>query len=115
MAAEYLESLGYEILERNFRCRFGEVDIIAKDGKWVVVVEVKAKTGAKFGRPEEMVGFSKQKKLIKLGQYYLYEKDYKDMPWRIDVVAVDFAPDGETAELRHHKGAVENVLPKKYK
>jgi len=88
VAAEHLKSKGYEILERNFRCPLGEIDIVAKDKDDIVFVEVKTKSGNLLGTPEEMVNKRKQKKLIKLGQFYLQEKELNDCPWRIDVVAI---------------------------
>lgn len=87
LAAEYLISKNYKIISRNFRNRFGEIDIIAQDGDFVVLVEVKTKQYISQGRPEEQVDYFKQKKLRLLARALL--KDYPDKTIRIDVVAID--------------------------
>jgi putative endonuclease len=92
-AAEvYLENKGYKILARNFKCKGGEIDIIAKDKKELVFVEVKLKKGYAFGSPEEMVHNIKQHRLLRLAQWYMLENniDPEAQNWRIDVVGVSF-------------------------
>ena len=74
LASEYLEKQGYLILERNFACRQGEIDIIAKDEKEFVFVEVKTRKSLKFGYPAEAVTNIKRKHMQKAAQYYLYKK-----------------------------------------
>ncbi len=87
-AAEYLETLGYQILERNFRCRFGEIDVIAKQGDTYVFIEVKYRTGRTAGDPASAVDGKKQKKISKTADYYrMLHRIPGDMPCRFDVVA----------------------------
>lgn len=62
LAVDYLLKKGYKILEKNFRCSFGEIDIIAKDGNFIVIVEVKRRMSDKYGEPEFAVNHKKQKK-----------------------------------------------------
>ena len=69
-AAEYLESLGYHILVRNFRCRFGEIDLIAKQDDTYIFIEVKYRTGRTAGDPTSAVDGKKQKKISKTADYY---------------------------------------------
>jgi len=88
IAEKYLVELGFEILDRNFQNRFGEIDIIAKDRDTLVFVEVKTRFSKKFGRPEEAVTHSKLKKIIKAGQYYRNLKSNLPEGERIDVVAI---------------------------
>lgn len=88
LAVQALESQGYVIHDRNWRCRLGEIDIIAQDGAVWVVVEVKLRTNARFGTPEEAVDVFKQNRLLQLGQAYAAERDLLDKVWRIDVVAI---------------------------
>lgn len=102
-AADKLQELGYRILERNYRNKIGEIDILAKDKEVLCFVEVKTKTNDNFGLPEEMVDKRKQKKIIKTAEYYLQENELYDIDWRIDVVAVDRGRD----EIRVLKNAVE--------
>lgn len=100
LAAEYLEKSGYRILERNFYCRVGEIDIIARDGDTYVFVEVKYRKAAGFGMPEEAVSRIKQEKIYKTAMYYIY-KHHKgnDVLCRFDVIAV------EGDKIRHYKNA----------
>ena len=89
LACRYLSEQGAHILERNFRCRQGEVDIIAKDGKYLCFIEVKYRSDDRFGEPQEAVNLKKQKHICKVSEFYLYSK-YKssDVPVRYDVVAI---------------------------
>ncbi len=89
LACKYLSQQGVKILERNFRCRTGEIDIIAKDDKYLCFIEVKYRSDDFFGEPQEAVNFRKQKHICKVSDFYLYSK-YKsfDLPVRYDVVAI---------------------------
>jgi len=100
LAARALRDKGYEIVERNFANKFGEIDIIAKDGETWVFVEVKAKTGEMMGLPEEMIGKGKLQKVRHMAMIYL---EGKTVPCRIDVVAVVFTPEGELVRLSHYE------------
>lgn len=106
LAASFLTKKGYKILERNWRCFLGEIDIIAQKDKIWVFCEVKTKSNENFGLPEEMVGSKKQKKLKELAEFYLKEKDLleKKVIFRIDVVAVDLIKE----EIRLIENAVES-------
>ncbi len=84
----HLEKLGYRIVETNYCCRLGEIDIIARDGNTIVVVEVRTKTGAAFGRPEESITGKKAQQLRRLALYYLQSAYKREVPSRIDLVAV---------------------------
>lgn len=90
-AVLFLEEKGYQILERNFYSRHGEIDIIAKDGVYLVFVEVKYRKNAYAGASMEAVTPAKQKRLIQAARYYLYKKHYSNMeiPCRFDVVAFE--------------------------
>ncbi len=89
LAGEYLLSCGYEIVEYNFRCRMGEIDIIARDGNYLVFCEVKYRVGASKGHPAEAVGLSKQRVISKCAAYYLMTRRLTDIPCRFDVVSVE--------------------------
>ena len=88
IATEYLIENGYKILERNFNCKQGEIDIIAKDKDEVVFIEVKTRTNKKYGEPVEAVTFIKKRHLIKAIEYYLYIKKLEDEYIRIDVIEI---------------------------
>ncbi|MCR4998786.1 MAG: YraN family protein [Lachnospiraceae bacterium] len=88
-AAEYLQSRGYEILQMNYRCRIGEVDIVARDGSYLVFLEVKYRRTTNRGLPVEAVGYAKQKKISAVASYYLMSHGCLDnVSVRFDVVAI---------------------------
>jgi len=88
-AARYLRTQGYEIVERNWRCAAGELDLIAWEKEQLVFVEVRTRRGRTYGTPEESVTQAKQAKLIELAQTYIQEHAELECAWRIDVVAVE--------------------------
>lgn len=90
LACEYLRKNGYEILERNYRIRGGEVDIIAKDGEYLVFVEVKARFSHEYGLPVESITSWKIKHLLKTAQFYLMKINWGDGPYRLDFVSIDY-------------------------
>jgi putative endonuclease len=92
IAAGYLLKNKYKIIERNFRCALGEIDIIARDGPSIVFVEVKSKNSGKYGRPEEAVDRKKQQKLSRIALAYLKSKSSLDARARFDVVSVLIDP-----------------------
>ena len=87
-AAVYLESKGYEILAFNFRCRNGEVDIVAKDGEYLVFVEVKYRDNARAGYPLEAISLQKQRTISKCAMYYMAKYGLDNFPVRFDVVGI---------------------------
>jgi len=106
LAASWLEARGYRILGANWRCPYGEVDVIAEQGDELVFVEVKTRRGEAMGTPEEAVTPAKQRRLVATAQTYLMEHGLEDRPYRIDVVAVQLAPSGRLLDVRHHPSAV---------
>lgn len=93
IAAEFLNKKGYTILQRNYRCRHGEIDIIAKIGTTLVFIEVKTRKGAAYGSPAAAVTHKKQRQISKTALYYLAEHNLFDAPARFDVVSIMLAPD----------------------
>jgi len=87
-AVKYLEKQGYTIIERNFMCKQGEIDIIALNEKYLVFVEIKSRTSNEFGLPSESVTERKKKHMIKAIQYYLYKRNLENVNIRIDVIEV---------------------------
>ena len=88
-AAEYLKERGYHILECHFRCRTGEIDVIAKDKNCFVFVEVKYRKTPSMGFPEEAVGYGKRKKISHTARFYLVKNHIPvDTPCRFDVVTI---------------------------
>ena len=97
----YLEQIGYRIMERNFSCRQGEIDIIAKDKDEYVFIEVKTRSNIKFGRPKEAVNEPKQKHIYKSTKFYLYLHKLNDAFIRFDVIEIYFI--NERYKLKHLK------------
>lgn len=89
VAEEYLRKSGYRILERNFRCKLGEVDIIAVDGSTLVFVEVKYRKTADYGQPTVAVNYKKQVRISNAASYYIYShRQYSHYSYRFDVVSI---------------------------
>ncbi|MBI2170780.1 MAG: ribonuclease HII [Chloroflexi bacterium] len=110
-AATYLRRNGYQVLARNYRCPWGEVDIVAQDGKGsLAFVEVKARRSVRMGSPVEAVTRRKQQRLAMAAQDYLQRQGLEGREWRIDVVAVDLGAGGGVRSLRHILNAVEETL-----
>lgn len=91
IAVEYLRREGLEIICRNWRCEWGEIDIIAADGDTLVFVEVKSAHTNRFGKPQEWVDKQKKSHIIKSAMQYVLENHIGERIMRFDVVAVDFA------------------------
>ena len=99
IAATYLRKEGYRIVERNYRCLYGEIDLIAIDSGDVVFVEVKSRKSDIFGLPEEAVGITKQKKISKVALHYLQERELTDHNARFDIVAIRFTSQGNRVKI----------------
>jgi len=106
LVAAQLAAWGWPVRATNWRCPLGELDIVAEDGDWLVIVEVRTRRGARFGSPEDSVGWRKQTRLIRLGQAYVHAVGWEG-PWRIDVVAVEFGSDGALDRLAHYPNVTE--------
>ena len=90
LAAAYLQKQGYEIIDCNFTCKQGELDLIARKDEYIVFVEVKYRKNNRFGKAEEAVTAKKQLRMQKTAQYYLYKSNFpQNTPCRFDVVAIN--------------------------
>ena len=88
-AADYLSRQGYEIIRANYRCSQGEVELICRQGGYLVFVEVKYRFGLSMGTPEEAVNWRKQERIRKVAAFYMYTfKLPEDTPCRFDVVSI---------------------------
>lgn len=100
----YLEGKGYLLVERNFRCRWGEIDLIMLDRGQLVFIEVKARASFRFGRPEEAIGSQKIRRMRRLVGFYLAQHS-SPSHWglRLDAVAVDVeGASGRVLDIRHY-------------
>ncbi len=87
-AVEYLKQKGYKILERNFSCKRGEIDIIALDKSEIVFIEIKARMSLKYGLPSEAVTKRKLEHIYKTAEYFLYVRNLEGQNARIDVIEI---------------------------
>lgn len=99
IAASFLVKQGYRILERNYRTVLGEIDIVARDGKALVFVEVKARSGPQFGPPQAAVDLRKQTKMSRVALSYLKHKKVGSCDCRFDVVAIVRGSEGLRVDL----------------
>jgi putative endonuclease len=107
VAERYLRKKGYRVVERNYRCMSGEVDLIVLDRRVIVFVEVKTRTGHRFGTPLEAVEFRKQRKMIQAAQFFLNQKKLYQRDARFDVVGISWPGDDPVVE--HIQNAFEMV------
>ena len=104
-AAAYLEAAGYKIKERQFRCKIGEIDIIAEKDEEIVFVEVKTRRSGKYGAPALAVNYYKRRKIINTAFLYVQNKGLEDKNFRFDVLEVYADRDGAWAVR-----AIENAF-----
>ncbi len=116
LAAAHLEREGWQIVARNWRTRRGEIDIIGRDGEWLVFVEVRTRRadprgGAPYlGRPDDSITPRKQLQLAQMAEAYLYDVASTGAAWsgrwRIDVIALELAADDTVSRWAHYRDAV---------
>jgi len=112
VAAAHLEAKGYLILERNYRRREGEIDIVAAKGGCLVFIEVRARRGQERGSALESVSPAKGARLVALAEAYCQERPDLPAERRIDVVAVQLSPAGQVLAVQHIENAIgEEGLP----
>ncbi len=99
--AAYLEAQGCALVERNWRCAAGEVDLVVRDGESLVFVEVRTRRGERFGTPEDSITARKLAHMIAVAETYVYEHGWAG-DWRLDVAAVQ-AGGGGTAAIEWYK------------
>jgi putative endonuclease len=99
IALRFLKKNGYRIIERNYTCKMGEIDIIAREKETFVFIEVKTRRSTTFGPPQLAVDQRKQGQLSRVALYFLKEKRLEEVKARFDVVAILLGPKGEEIEL----------------
>jgi putative endonuclease len=101
IAAEFLLRKGYQILEKNFLSRFGEIDLVAKDSDAIVFVEVKTRRSQTFGDPEESVTPAKLERIQKAGLMWLQAHPHSPEDWRIEVISILLNEQQCVQDIRH--------------
>ncbi len=97
---------GYSVIEPNFRCRLGEMDLVAKLGDQWVFVEVKTRRGTGFGPARDAITSAKAGRLLQIAETYLQERGHLDVNWRIDLIAVQLDAQGKLLRIDHIENAV---------
>ena len=105
MAVSFLKGLNYQILERNYRCKLGEVDIIARDNDTLVFIEVRTRSSLDFGLPQESINRRKRHQISKVALEFMLRKKMKNIPARFVVFAITLEPGKEKVD--HIKDAFE--------
>lgn len=103
LAGKYLTKKGYKVIERNFRNRYGEIDIIAHLKNYIVFIEVKTRKNSYYGRPSEAVDYRKQQKIIMLANNYINYKYLHHMQPRFDIIEI--ISDGKQFNVNHLENA----------
>jgi putative endonuclease len=99
IAVKFLKKNGYKIIEQNYRCKLGEIDIIARDSRVLAFIEVKARRTEEFGGPKRAVTFRKQRKISMVALNYLKETEQMGKKARFDVVAIRLLPGDPDVEI----------------
>lgn len=101
-AAQYLQAKGYAILARRFRSRHGEIDLVCRDGRWLVFVEVRARSSSRYGMPEESLTPAKGRRLYWTAHHFRKLHRLEHLPYRFDLVAVARQANGRPA-ISHYR------------
>jgi putative endonuclease len=105
LATDFLKKKGCRIVETNYRCRYGEIDIVARQGNCLVFVEVRTKTDLTFGTPEESISYAKMQHMTQSAEYYLQEHQVDQPNWRIDVIAIELNADHRLRRIEQIENA----------
>ena len=106
LAGDFLGKRGYRILEANYRCPYGEVDLIAEHNDYLVFVEVRTRRSQEFGTPEESITAAKKERLRTVAAHYQQTHDNLPQLWRIDVVAIELDGKGKPSRMELIENAV---------
>lgn len=110
VALQYLEGKHYKILAKNFKCRWGEIDIVARNKGKIIFFEVKTIQKKEGFVPEDKLNPKKKRQLLKMVQIYLSEKKIPfETPLQIDVLAVELEPFSQKTRIRHFKNVIEDT------
>lgn len=110
IAEKYLRKKKYKILAKNFKRKWGEIDIVSRKKKNIIFVEVKTILKKQGFSPEDEVDWKKKRQLRKMAQIYLSENKISlESPWQIDIIAIEITPDFKKTKIRHYKNAIEDT------
>ena len=106
LAADFLCDKGYSIITTNYHCRYGEIDIIARDKDTLAFVEVRTRHSRSYGTPEESIVPGKMERLRLAAETYLQQIESRPPSWRIDVIAIELDSADRAARMEHYENAI---------
>jgi putative endonuclease len=106
LAAEFLEKLGYSIIERNFRTPYGELDLISKHGSVIIFTEVKTRASSSLGPPEISINRRKAEHIRSAAEYYIQQHPEMSDEWRIDVISIQIQSNNNPPNIIHFENAI---------
>ena len=106
LAESYLVSLGVLIIDKNFKCKQGEIDLICRDGNYITFIEVKTRYSSQFGTPADSVTYKKQRKIFKTAQFYIMINMLRNINFRFDVIEVIL----NTSDNRYNISIIKNAF-----
>ena len=107
LAVKFLKRKGYKIVQRNYTCKLGEIDIVARQDGTVIFVEVKTRRTQEFGPPQSAITAAKKKQISRVALWYVKEKKFMDQSCRFDVIGITFSPESRKPRVEH----IENAFP----
>lgn len=109
LAEAYLISMGFIIINKNFKCKQGEIDLICRDGSYITFVEVKSRYSSQFGTPADSVTYTKQKKIFKTAQFYIMKYMLHNNNFRFDVVEIILNSNNDNYNISLIKNAFQLI------
>jgi putative endonuclease len=110
LACSHLVRKGYSIVARNYRCRLGEVDLIARGRDGLAFVEVRTKRHPAMVMPEETIGRGKADRMARSAEHYLMDTGQEGVGWRLDLIAVELGRGNDLVRIEHYEDAVSHIL-----
>lgn len=107
IAGNYLRQIGYTVLDRNFRCKIGEIDMVGRDGDYICFIEVKTRYGSLYGNPCESVTYSKRQKIYRTSEVYIMKKKLFKFNFRFDVIEIILNTSNNIPSIRLIKDAFQ--------
>ncbi len=107
LAAKFLKRKGYKIIQRNYKCKLGEIDIIAEQDRTIVFVEVKTRRTQEFGPPQYAITAAKRGQISRVALLYIREKKMVEQSCRFDVIAITFPPESRKPRIEHIENAFQ--------
>ena len=107
LAAKFLKRKGYRIIHRNYKCKLGEIDIVAEQDRTIVFVEVKTRRTQEFGPPQYAITAAKKGQISRVAMFYIRDRKLVDQSCRFDVIGITFPPESRRPRIEHIENAFQ--------